>query len=145
MDKVTRIGVSLEPRLLKEFDDLIAEKRYSARSEAIRDLIRDALAEETWENEESNVVGTITLLYEYEKGDVRERLIEIQHLHHSQISSSMHIHLNTEQCLEVLVVSGKAGDMKRLSDELRSVRGVLHGKLTMTAGATGTHVHEVTD
>ena len=145
MDKVTRIGVSLEPRLLKEFDDLISEKGYFTRSEAIRDLIRDALAEETWENEESNVVGTLTLLYEHEKGNVRERLMEIQHLHHSQISSSMHIHLNTKQCLEVLVVSGKAGDMKRLSDELRSVRGVLHGKLTMTARATGTHVHERTD
>jgi CopG family nickel-responsive transcriptional regulator len=73
---------------------------------------------------------------------VRERLMGIQHLHHSQISSSMHIHLNTEQCLEVLVVSGKAGDVKRLSDELCSVRGVLHDKLTMTTGSIGTHAHE---
>jgi CopG family nickel-responsive transcriptional regulator len=142
MDKVTRIGVSLEPELLKEFDVLIGRKGYSARSEAIRSLIRNALVEETWESEGSDAVGTITLLYEHKKGNVRERLMGIQHLHHSQILSSMHIHLNTEQCLEVLVVSGKAGDVKRLSDELCSVRGVLHGKLTMTTGSIGTHAHE---
>ncbi len=137
MDKVTRIGVSLEPQLLMRFDDLIGRKGYSARSEAIRDLIRNALAEETWKQEGSEVVGTITLLYEHERGNVRERLMEIQHHHHSQISSSMHVHLNTEQCLEVLVASGKAADVKHLSDELGSVRGVLHCKLTMTAGQIG--------
>ena len=142
MDKVTRIGVSLEPELLKAFDGLVGKKGYSARSEAIRDLIRNALVEETWKSEESEVVGTITLLYEHERGNVRERLMEIQHLHHSQISSSMHVHLNTEQCLEVLVISGRAWDVKRLSDELCSVRGVLHGKLTMTAGSIGAHPHE---
>lgn len=142
MDKVTRIGVSIEPELLKEFDDLIGKKGYSARSEALRDLIRNALAEETWRIDTSDVVGTVNLLYEHEKGNVRERLMEIQHLHHSQISSSMHVHLNAEQCLEVLVVSGKAGDVKRLSNELCSVRGILQGKLTMTAGSIGSHLHE---
>lgn len=139
MDKVTRIGVSLEPELLREFDDLIGKKGYSARSEAIRDLIRNTLVEETWKDEGSEVVGTITLLYEHERGNVRERLMEIQHHHHSHISSSMHVHLNIEQCLEVLVTSGRAADVKRLSDELCSVRGVLHGRLTMTAGTVGKH------
>ncbi|MEM2943649.1 MAG: nickel-responsive transcriptional regulator NikR [Methanomassiliicoccales archaeon] len=134
MDNVTRIGVSLEPELLERFDELIRAKKYPSRSEAIRDLIRNALVEEIWADENSDAFGTITLVYDHERGGVREKLLEIQHAHHSQISSSMHIHIDIHRCLEVLVVGGKVKDIKGLADELCSVRGVLHGKLTMTAG-----------
>ncbi len=141
MEKVTRIGVSLEPDLLVDFDKLIEAKGYSTRSEAIRDLIRNALVEDLWKDEDAEVVGTITLVYEHEKGGVREKLMEIQHAHHSDISSSMHIHLNIDQCPEVLVVGGRAREVKALSDELCSVRGVLHGRLAMTSGSLGSRVH----
>ncbi|MDH7509320.1 MAG: nickel-responsive transcriptional regulator NikR [Methanomassiliicoccales archaeon] len=142
MDNVTRIGVSLEPELLEKFDELIREKGYTTRSEAIRDLIRNALVEEIWADENSEAFGTITLVYDHEKGGVREKLLEIQHAHHTQISSSMHIHLDAHRCLEVLVVSGKVKNIKKLADELCSVRGVLHGKLAMTAGRFGTEGEE---
>jgi CopG family nickel-responsive transcriptional regulator len=135
MENVTRIGVSLEPELLKDFDVLVEGRGYTTRSEAIRDLIRNALVEEKWKDLDSNVVGTITLVYEHHRGNVQEKLIEIQHDHHASISSTIHIHLNLEQCLEVLVVWGKVKDVKRLSDELTSVKGVLYGKLTMTSGS----------
>jgi CopG family transcriptional regulator, nickel-responsive regulator len=135
MENVTRIGVSLEPDLLSEFDSLVESKGYTTRSEAIRDLIRNALVEEQWTNSEADVVGTITLVYDHHKCNVREKLIEIQHAHHSNISSTIHIHLSMEQCLEVLVVWGKVREVKHLADAVISVKGVAFGKLTMASGS----------
>jgi CopG family nickel-responsive transcriptional regulator len=135
MDKVTRIGVSLEPELLEEFDDIVAKRGYTNRSEAIRDLIRIALTEERWEDSEAEVVGTITLVYCHGKGPTQDRLMEIQHHHHANISSVIHIHLSLEQCLEVLIVWGRVKDVKHLADEVISVNGVAFGKLTMTSGS----------
>jgi CopG family nickel-responsive transcriptional regulator len=142
MDNVTRIGVSLEPELLKDFDQLIETKGYSSRSEAIRDMIRNALVDSILEDEDAEVVGTVTLIYEHHKGNVQENLMEIQHLHHANISSTIHIHLNLEQCLEVLVVWGRVREVKTIADALMSVRGVLHGKLTMTSGRVDSHPHQ---
>ena len=142
MDKVTRIGVSLEPDLLEEFDKLIERKSYGNRSEAIRDLIRDALAEEEWKNPEEEVVGTITLIYDHHTGGVKEKLMELQHQRHEYISSSIHIHLDLDRCLEILLVTGKLIELKKLSEELMSIRGVLRGKLTM-ASTTTTHMHHI--
>lgn len=133
MDNVTRIGVSLEPELLKKFDGMIEKKGYTTRSEAIRDLIRRALNEEGWKHEGLEIIGTITLAYDHHSGGVQEKLMDIQHDHHSRISSTLHLHLDEDKCLEVLLVRGMAEDVKRLADELISVRGVLHGKLTMTS------------
>ena len=135
MDKVTRIGISLEPELLKEFDDLVTSRGYTNRSEAVRDLIRIALTEERWADSEAEVVGTITLLYDHGKGCVQDRLMEIQHQHHANLSSTIHIHLSLEQCLEVLIVWGKVSEVKHLADEIISVKGVAFGKLTMTSGS----------
>lgn len=141
MDKVTRIGVSLEPELLEEFDALVNGRSYDTRSEAIRDLIRSALVEDRWTDSDADVVGTITLVYEHHRGSVQERLMEIQHFHHANISSTTHIHLNLEQCLEVMVIWGKVKDVKHLADELISVKGVLFGKLTMTSGSMDSRPH----
>ncbi|MFP4546421.1 MAG: nickel-responsive transcriptional regulator NikR [Methanomassiliicoccales archaeon] len=133
MDKVTRIGVSLEPDLLNRFDDMIVKKGYTTRSEAIRDMIRRSLVEESWKHEGLEIIGTITLAYDHHSGNVQEKLMEIQHDHHSDINSTIHLHLDEDKCLEVLLVRGYAEKVKALADELRSVRGVLHGKLTMTS------------
>jgi CopG family nickel-responsive transcriptional regulator len=127
MDNVTRIGVSLEPELLERFDDLVNLKGYETRSEAIRDLIREALIKEKVKDPECPGVGTITLVYEHHKGGVSERLMEIQHQHHQVISSSIHVHLDLDRCLEVLVVKGTVGQLQALADELGAVKGVLHG------------------
>ncbi|OPY31087.1 MAG: putative nickel-responsive regulator [Methanomassiliicoccales archaeon PtaU1.Bin124] len=141
MDNVTRIGVSLEPELLDQFDKMIERKGYVTRSEAFRDLIRDALTQTFVENEEARVCGTITLIYNHHKGDVKEKLTDIQHEHHDLISSSIHVHLDLERCLEVLVVCGKARDIKDLADHLGSVRGVQNGVPVMLSSEITEHEH----
>jgi CopG family nickel-responsive transcriptional regulator len=134
MENVTRIGVSLEPELLTTFDELIAEKGYANRSEAIRDLIRKALVKESVKKRSAHAVGTITLVYEHHKGGINENLVKIQHHHHEVISSSIHVHLDLEKCLEVLIVHGSTADVKKLASELASVKGVLHGEPVLIAG-----------
>ena len=129
---VTRFGISLDEILLKKFDDLIRKKGYSNRSEAIRDLIRDALVMEEWEGTTGETVGTITLVYSHEKRELLDLLTRLQHLHHDLIISSMHIHLDEHNCLELIAVRGKAEDIKRIADRLIGSKGVKHGKLTLT-------------
>jgi CopG family nickel-responsive transcriptional regulator len=138
MDKVTRIGISLEPELLKEFDDLVTGKGYTNPSEAIRDIIRFALIDERWEDDDADVVGTITIVYDHSRGLVQDRLMSIQHDHHVNIASTVHLHLNQDQCLEVILVWGKVREVKHLADEVISVKGVNFGKLTMTSGSMDT-------
>ena len=141
MENVTRIGVSLEPELLEKFDKLIEAKGYTTRSEAIRDLIREELVKDIVKDDDATVFGTITLIYEHHKGSVKEQLMDIQHAHHTSISSSIHVHLNLEQCLEVLIVSGTVRDIKHLSDEIGSVRGVMHMEPVMISGSLEGHSH----
>jgi len=141
MDNVARIGVSLEPELLDSFDRLIASKGYSTRSEAIRDLIRKALVQESLKSGPAQAVGTITLFYEHHKSGVKEKLMEIQHHHHDIISSSVHVHLDLEKCLEVLVVNASVDQVKKLTEEMASVKGVLQAEPVMLAGEIGEHRH----
>jgi CopG family nickel-responsive transcriptional regulator len=129
---VTRFGISLDEILLKGFDDLIRKKGYSNRSEAIRDLIRDALVKEEWEGTTGETVGTITIVYSHEKRELLDLLTRLQHLHHDLIISSMHIHLDKHNCLELIAVKGKGEDIKRIADRLIGSKGVKHGKLTLT-------------
>jgi CopG family nickel-responsive transcriptional regulator len=131
IEKVTRFGVSLPQRLLENFDNLLAEKGYSTRSEAIRDLIRDFLVKQKW-NEKGEVVGTLTLVYSHDVRGVTDKLTETQHKHHGNIISSMHVHLDQHSCMEVLVIIGEAGDVKKISDGIIASKGVKHGKLVMT-------------
>jgi len=132
MGETVRFGVSIEDKLLASFDRLIDQKGYMNRSEAIRDLIRGALVELTWEGGEEETVGTVTLVYNHHVRDLSDKLTEQQHLHHHEIVSALHVHLDAHNCLEVLVVRGKAREVKRIADELIGVKGVKHGKLVMT-------------
>ena len=141
MDGVTRIGVSLEPELLREFDEVIMKKGYVSRSEAIRDLVRDALAENEWKNPDQYMVGIIMMIYEHAVGSVKEKLMNIQHDHGQSISTTIHVHLDHDRCMEILLVSGTLGDLKKLTDEITAVKGVLRGKLTMVSPATGNMHH----
>jgi CopG family nickel-responsive transcriptional regulator len=102
------------------------------RSEAIRDLIRSALVEMQWEEGDAETVGTVTLVYNHHVRDLSDKLTEQQHTHHHEIVSALHIHLDAHNCLEVLVVRGRARDVKKIADELIGVKGVKHGKLVMT-------------
>src|SRR5689334_9820825 len=132
MSGLSRIGVAIDSGLLDKFDRLIEQRGYTNRSEAFRDLIRDELVEKTWESPESQVVGTVTLVYDHHVRMLNEKLTDIQHDHHNQILSTLHIHLDHDNCLEVLVVRGKAEDVRRVADTLISTKGVKHGRLTIT-------------
>jgi CopG family transcriptional regulator, nickel-responsive regulator len=132
MGETIRFGISIDDKLLESFDRLIEQKGYMNRSEAIRDLIRSDLVEMQWETGEEETVGTVTLVYNHHVRDLSEKLTEQQHSHHDQIISALHVHLDAHNCLEVLVVRGKARDVKKIADELIGVKGVKHGKLVMT-------------
>ena len=135
MTDLARFGISIDQRLLTQFDVLIGEKGYVNRSEAIRDLIRGSLVEAQWNREEVELVGTVTLVYDHHTRDLADKLTEHQHSHHDAIISSLHVHLDAHNCLEVVVLKGQAGTVKRLADELIGTKGVKHGKLvTSTTG-----------
>ncbi len=135
---VIRFGISLESPLLERFDSLIKKKGYASRSEALRDLIRDSLVTEEWESFTTETVGTITLVYSHDTRELTDNLTDLQHHYHNSIISAMHIHLDGHNCLEVIVVKGKAKDIKAIADRLIGTKGVKHGKLTVTT--TGKHL-----
>jgi len=132
MSELVRFGISVDERLLERFDKMIAEKGYVNRSEAIRDLIRNSLVDDQWMNERATIVGTVTLVYDHHVHELSEKLTQMQHSHHDSIVSTLHVHLDHDNCLEVLVVRGKVKQVKRLADELIGTKGVKHGKLVTT-------------
>jgi len=132
MTDLARFGISIDERLLRSFDQLIEEKGYVNRSEAIRDLIRNALVEDQWARENEETIGTVTLVYDHHTRDLSDKLTEHQHSHHEEIISALHVHLDAHHCLEVVVVRGEARLVKRLADELIGTKGVKHGKLVTT-------------
>ena len=132
MGNTVRFGISLDEKLLANFDELIEQKSYMNRSEAIRDLIRASLVEERLGSEDQVAVGTVTLVYNHHVRDLSDKLTEHQHTHHDQIISSLHVHLDAHNCLEVLIIRGVVKDIKKIANELICVKGVKHGKLVMT-------------
>jgi CopG family nickel-responsive transcriptional regulator len=133
MTDLARFGISIDQQLLDNFDDLINEKGYVNRSEAIRDMIRNALVEDQVARADSTpTVGTVTLVFDHHTRDLSDKLTEHQHSHHDAIVSALHVHLDVHHCLEVVVVRGTATQVKRLADELIGTKGVKHGKLVMT-------------
>lgn len=132
MSSITRFGVSIESQLIKKFDALLARKGYATRSEAIRDMIRDTLVEQEWELGKHETVGTITIVYNHHTRELEHALTDMQHKSFHQIVSTLHVHLDAHNCLEVLVVKGKSHDIQNIADRLIGTKGVKHGKLTMT-------------
>jgi CopG family nickel-responsive transcriptional regulator len=130
MSDIIRFGVSLEKELLEKFDILIKEKKYPNRSEAIRDLIRENLVKREWV-EGKEVAGAITLVFDHHKRDLVNILTDIQHDFHTLIISSQHIHLDHDNCLEIIVVRGKPKEVRELADKLRATKGVKYGSLSI--------------
>ncbi|MDD4362737.1 MAG: nickel-responsive transcriptional regulator NikR [Atribacterota bacterium] len=130
MSKLVRFSVSLDEMLLMRFDNHIKGKNYKNRSEALRDLIREDLVEKEWENND-RVTGTITLVYDHHKGGLVNKLTNLQHNYHNMIVSTQHIHLDHDNCLEVIIVQGEAQAIKKLTSELKTVKGVKFGDLSM--------------
>ncbi len=132
MSELSRIGVAIDSDLLDKFDRLINQRGYANRSEAFRDLIRDELIEKAWESPDNPVVGTVTLVYDHHVRMLNEKLTDLQHDFHQAILSTLHVHLDHDLCLEVLVVRGRASEVRRVADALISIKGVKHGRLTIT-------------
>lgn len=133
-----RFSISLEEDLLADFDRHIKGRSYENRSEAIRDLIRTSLVNEEWEADK-NVMGVITLVYDHHQHQLQEKVTEVQHDFHHQIVSTTHVHMDHHNCLEVIIVRGKAAEVQSLADSLIALRGVRNGKLAMSS--TGKDLH----
>lgn len=126
-----RFGVSLEEDLLENFDKLIDGSGYANRSEAIRDLIRDALVQNEWK-EEKETAGAVILVYDHHRRGLGEKITEAQHHHFAQIISTLHVHLDHDNCLEVVLLKGMAGEIRKIADALISTKGVKHGRFVGT-------------
>ncbi len=132
---IKRFGVSLEEDLLNQFDGLIAADGYGNRSEAIRDLIRNALVQKEWSDEGAETAGAVILVYDHHRYELAQKVTDVQHEHYSNIISTLHVHLDHHNCLEVVLLKGAAGAIKKIADSLISTRGVKHGRFVgMTTG-----------
>ena len=132
MGELSRIGVAIDSDLLESFDEHIARRGYTNRSEAFRDLIRQDLVEHASESPDARVIGTVTLVYDHHVRMLSDRLTDLQHDAHHIILSTLHVHLDHDNCLEVIVVKGKSGEVRRVADALISTKGVKLGRLTIT-------------
>lgn len=133
MSDLIRFGVSIEKDLLDNFDNLIAIKNYATRSEALRDLIRDALIEQKIDSHsETKVLGSLTLIYDHHASNLLQEMAKLQHQHHELILSVMHLHVSHDDCMEVIALSGKVKNITELANNLVSLKGIKNGKLFLT-------------
>lgn len=131
MSELKRFGVSIDEQLLQKFDKVNAGI-YDNRSEAIRDLIRERIIEAENESEEDTVVGTLTVIYNHHKKGLTDKMNQLQHDYHCLFKSNLHLHLDSEFCLEVIVVEGRYYKLKEIGAKIIALKGVKHGKLTVT-------------
>ncbi|UCB57771.1 MAG: nickel-responsive transcriptional regulator NikR [Candidatus Omnitrophota bacterium] len=132
MSRLFRFGVSLEKDLLNKFDQLIKGKNYTNRSEALRDLIREDLVKKQWQKN-GEIAGAITLIYDHHRRELINKLTDIQHDFQKTIISTQHIHLDHNNCLEIIAVKGSPQDAQELTNTLKSIKGVKHGTLSMSS------------
>lgn len=132
MGHTIRFGISLDSELLEKFDRLCEERCYQTRSEAIRDLIRRDLVQKQWEDQNEEVTGTLTLVYNHHQSDLAQKMTEIQHQALDIIITSLHVHIDEHNCMEVLVLRGPVRDIRDISQRLTSTRGIKHGKLSLS-------------
>ncbi|HOX59681.1 MAG TPA: nickel-responsive transcriptional regulator NikR [Verrucomicrobiota bacterium] len=131
MGKLTRFSVSLESDLLDRFLSMSRKHGWGNRSEAVRNVMRDSLVREEWRGDEE-IVGTITIVYDHRKRELTDRLTNIQHDHHDAVLAATHIHLDHDNCLEMIAVRGTSTQVQKIADTLIGTRGVKHGKLIAT-------------
>ena len=133
MSQVERIGVSLDKKLLSRFDKLIAGQGYQSRSEAIRDLVRRQLSTEQLSNPDAEAVAAVFLVYDHHSTKLTEKLMDLQHSHILQVISSIHIHLDKHDCLEVIVMRGRVGEISKMGENMLSLKGVKLGRVNFVS------------
>jgi CopG family nickel-responsive transcriptional regulator len=133
MKQIERVGVSLDKKLLSTFDKLIAKQGYQSRSEAIRDLIRQQLSSEHLSNPKAKAVAAVFLVYDHHSTTLMDKITDLQHSHILQTISSMHIHLDEHDCLEVIVLRGRVGEINKMAENIVSLKGVKLGRINLVA------------
>ena len=137
MSQLERIGVSLDKELLSKFDELIDKQGYQSRSEALRDLVRRELSTERLSNPKAKGVGAVFLVYDHHSTKLTDKLISLQHSHHLapslQVISSLHVHLDEHDCLEVIIIRGQVGEINKVAESILSMKGVKLGRLNIVA------------
>ncbi|HDM67253.1 MAG TPA: nickel-responsive transcriptional regulator NikR, partial [Thermoplasmatales archaeon] len=133
MEKVVRFSISIEPDLLEKFDALIRKSGYTNRSEAIRDIIRKSLISEESTSPDSQVIGSLTILYNHHTSDLTKKLLTLQHSHPGEILSTLHIHIDHDNCLEVIILRGRREDVDKISGEIKALKGVKYGELAIVS------------
>ncbi len=139
MSEIVRFSVSLENELLERFDRFCKEENLATRSEAVRQMIRDVLTQRAWDDEATEVAGTLTLVYDHHRPQLHDRMVELQHEHHDLVVSTLHAHLTHDLCLEVIVLRGPAGRLRRIASQLRGMKGIHKGELVMAAAPPHGH------
>ncbi len=133
MPDIVRQSFSMEAALWDKLERLVKRKGYTNRSEFIRDMLRERLVQQEWEDEAREVVGTITMLYDHHTRLLGEKLTDIQHDHHHEIMASTHVHLDHDLCAEMIMMRGKASSIRAVADRIRQQKGVLHASLSISS------------
>ncbi|MFZ1932163.1 MAG: nickel-responsive transcriptional regulator NikR [Thermoguttaceae bacterium] len=133
MSEITRFSVSLEDDLLEQFDRYCQQQQFATRSEAIRQLLREKLTKEAWAGKSQDAVGTLTLVYDHHRPQLRNRLVKLQHDHHDLIVSTLHAHLTHDICLEVILLRGPSDQLQKIASQLRGLKGIFQGELVMAS------------
>lgn len=133
MSKLVRFGISIEDDLLSLFDSYNSRKKYKNRSESIRDLIREKLGDEKMVDPNAFVFGVISFVYDHHKREIQKNLNSVQHDSYKSIQFSTHIHIDHDNCLEIIIVKDKASKIKSLAESIIGFKGVKQGKLTLMA------------
>ena len=131
--EIVRFSVSLESDLLEEFDRFCREGKFATRSEAVRQVIHDTLTRQSWDADSSDVAGTLTLVYDHHRSQIRDQLVKVQHDHTDHVVSTLHVHLSHDLCLEVIVLRGPAALLQTIASQLRGIKGVHKGELVMAS------------
>jgi CopG family transcriptional regulator, nickel-responsive regulator len=131
MSEIVRFSVSLEDDLLEQFDGYCKQQQYATRSEAIRQLLRETLTKEAWAGESKDAAGTLTLVYDHHRPQLRDHLTKLQHDNTDLVVSTLHAHLTHDLCLEVIVLRGPSADLQKIASQLRGLKGIFKGELVM--------------
>ncbi len=133
VSEIVRFSVSVEDDLLEKFDRFCEEEQFATRSEAVRQLIRDKLTRRAWQSDKSHVAGTLTLVYDHHRPQLRDRLIQLQHDNTDLVISTVHAHLDHDLCLEVILLHGPAGRLQAIASQLGGMKGIFKGELVMAS------------
>jgi CopG family nickel-responsive transcriptional regulator len=139
---LVRFSVSLEADLLEKFDAYITQQHYATRSEAVRQLLRETLTTHAWQSDAEDAAATLTIVYDHHRTTLMSKLMDLQHRHAQMVVSTMHIHLDHDLCLEVIVLRGRATALQEMAAELKGLKGIHQGQLVLARTAPDDHHHD---